>query len=497
MKLNRKLRWIVYGFIIFSLVVVSTVVHFITLDHYRDVEVELFKNELETLNRILLAEMEDIKINLEDWSNWDQPYSFIDIYDESFIQENLIKETYELMKLNYILILDDKYELVYGEHFDGEKLNSIDDETLNLFKKFKGQNGLIEIGENAVIFTSAPINTSNKSSVPKGLMVFCRTMNEDNLEKLSYRLNHEFKLESGPLEKDLKVVNDYGFRNDLIYSNNDISQAIVWIPMLNDESYYTLTFDLENRVQSLGKTFQLENFIITLIILICFGVLLDYLFRYVVINRIIGLNDQINDIRLTSNLASRVNVKGVDEIGELSHSINDMLEEIESMHGQVILYAEHDIMTGVYSRKKGFELLEKDFELAKNSDSCLCIIYFDVDDLKQINDTHGHAMGDQLIMDAVQMINCVASNDSYSMRLGGDEFLTVIPNGNDEEVYDMLERLDENIEMFNKSKKRSYQVSLSYGISCYTDEITVDEFVESADEKMYAFKNHRKNTRAD
>nr|WP_255813036.1 diguanylate cyclase [Acidaminobacter sp. JC074] len=442
-----------------------------------------------------MSEIQNFRTILIDWAEWDQTYNYVESRDETFIEENFVADSYNLLNFDYAMILDENLDIAYDGYYDGKNLISIDQTLIGVLKGYQGNSGLIRLGDDTVLYVSTPIKTSDGMSEDKGVLIFARIMDEEQLEKLRYHLNHDFTIQADIIEKPLESDNPYGIMSELKHFEGDYSEAILWLPLLDGKTYYSMTFKLKNRVQILGNENIRRNIISLVMVMVIFGVLLDLALKHLVINRVIRLNDQINEIESLDKLDSRVSVNGGDEIAELAYSINEMLDEIDDMHRQVVKYADYDSMTGALSRKKGFDLLERDFEDAKSDKLDLTVVYFDVDGLKRINDSFGHSMGDKLITDAVHLIRNMTDENSYIIRLGGDEFLLVLRNSDEESAKDLIDELFGNINMFNKTISRPYIISLSYGVSEYKEHKHLDDLVEAADNSMYTFKRYRKQTR--
>jgi len=90
--------------------------------------------------------------------------------------------------------------------------------------------------------------------------------------------------------------------------------------------------------------------------------------------------------------------------------------------------AEHDYLTGAWSRRAFFNLGEREHERAQRSGNPLSVLVFDVDHFKSINDTHGHAAGDQVLADIVLRTETAIRSLDACARLGGEEFAVLLPD---------------------------------------------------------------------
>jgi len=103
--------------------------------------------------------------------------------------------------------------------------------------------------------------------------------------------------------------------------------------------------------------------------------------------------------------------------------------------------AEHDHLTGAWSRRAFFSLGEREHERAQRSGNPLSVLVFDVDHFKAINDTHGHAAGDQVLADIVLRTESVIRSVDVCARLGGEEFAVLLPDTAPDTAQLVAERL--------------------------------------------------------
>lgn len=148
---------------------------------------------------------------------------------------------------------------------------------------------------------------------------------------------------------------------------------------------------------------------------------------------------------------------------------------------------EKDITTGIMSRSSGETAIAQRIKEEKG-----CFIFFDVDNLKKINDTHGHDAGDHLLklMGDTLIEN---SSDSICCRLGGDEFLLFIPQVSREEAEDRVKKI---IDDFTKKKDEDVRLSaasLSAGIVMSTPGDAYNKVFNKADKTLYHTKQNGKN----
>ena len=148
-----------------------------------------------------------------------------------------------------------------------------------------------------------------------------------------------------------------------------------------------------------------------------------------------------------------------------------------------------DLHTGLPNKSKCEEIFRTSQFI---TDSTACIM-FDLNNLKKVNDTLGHSVGDQLILNFARLLrNAVPSND-FVGRYGGDDFIAVIYNTTKDEVTDILRQLDKEISEFNELGK-AFKISYAHGCAFSSDyeNCTLRTLFDKADKNMYNNKQAEK-----
>jgi diguanylate cyclase (GGDEF)-like protein len=150
-----------------------------------------------------------------------------------------------------------------------------------------------------------------------------------------------------------------------------------------------------------------------------------------------------------------------------------------------------DYLTGAYNRRQldGYTKSK-----ARSGENVFGAIMFDLDNLKQINDTYGHDAGDDALKDAVSVVRrCIREND-FIARTGGDEFVVILDVQDMSGLEAAKDRIEQGVAEFNKSSSRKYRLSFSYGYSIYDVKsgMQLDEFFKQIDTLMYKDKNEKK-----
>jgi diguanylate cyclase (GGDEF)-like protein len=153
-----------------------------------------------------------------------------------------------------------------------------------------------------------------------------------------------------------------------------------------------------------------------------------------------------------------------------------------------------DALTGLYNRKHFTELANVDIERSLRLNQPIYTAMLDLDFFKKINDTHGHAAGDQILKATAGIIRHTIRSYDLVGRYGGEEFVLLITNLDIKEACHMVERIRENMENNVTSYEDiSMKVTCSIGLAKFTENDTLETSLKKADEALYAAKNSGRN----
>lgn len=180
-----------------------------------------------------------------------------------------------------------------------------------------------------------------------------------------------------------------------------------------------------------------------------------------------------------------------------SARINGLQQSLESERGETQRLREvaiTDWLTGLHNHSYSRRCLEAALEKATLDRSPLCVIMADLDHFKEVNDTYGHLVGDDVLRITASRMRAAARSNDEICRYGGEEFLLILTGTTAAEGQDVAERIRKRI---GKDEMRSgnalLHVSLSLGIAENREGDTVDTLIERADSALYAAKAAGRN----
>lgn len=182
-------------------------------------------------------------------------------------------------------------------------------------------------------------------------------------------------------------------------------------------------------------------------------------------------------------------VYNLTRIKFLQDELKRRMSELEHM-------ASTDPLTGLYNRRFFFRRLEEELSRSARANSPLTLIYLDIDHFKTMNDTFGHAAGDRVLKAVSNSIGATLRKSDVLGRIGGEEFLILLP-GTPEDIGALIaERVRERVsELTVQSEDHELHCTISCGVYCCLSASThnVDQAVHFADSALYRAKEGGRN----
>jgi diguanylate cyclase (GGDEF)-like protein/PAS domain S-box-containing protein len=168
--------------------------------------------------------------------------------------------------------------------------------------------------------------------------------------------------------------------------------------------------------------------------------------------------------------------------------------ERKEARAQIARLAYYDILTGLPNRARLRHLIGEAIEACPEGNQ-VALAFLDVDNFKDVNDTFGHSVGDELLVQLAQRLRAQIQPDDMLGRLGGDEFVIVLPNRNAAEAALVASRITDALATPLQIGTNQVPMSASMGISIYPDNATdIDMLIQQADAAMYKAKDAGRST---
>lgn len=158
----------------------------------------------------------------------------------------------------------------------------------------------------------------------------------------------------------------------------------------------------------------------------------------------------------------------------------------KKVQNQLLQRVELDDLTGLYNRDA---LKEQFIKFTKQKENNVALLFIDIDNFKQVNDTYGHLCGDQVLKKIAQLLKKETGHRGVAARYGGDEFLILLSDFPCSELKKFADTIIKQCQM-----EEVYNCSLSIGIACYPkDASSYKELIACADRALYKAKSSGKN----
>jgi two-component system, cell cycle response regulator len=212
----------------------------------------------------------------------------------------------------------------------------------------------------------------------------------------------------------------------------------------------------------------------------------------------ISTDQGVTNLLLIDNQGESVAISSdtIKVIDILAMNLGMALENAELFH-RTAQMAIIDPLTGIYNRRQLDSSLTNEINRAARFQQSFSIALFDIDHFKIVNDTYGHQVGDIILKDVSAVIKNNSRNTDIVGRLGGDEFLVILPNTQMQGALTCMDRVRLVVEKYGSFRQKSYpkcQITLSIGLAEFNNSLdTPERLLNKADKALYQSKQKGKN----
>ena len=334
---------LIIGSIFFILFILGYVIPSgIILNEYLKSENRFINSNIERFNLLFFQEIENLDKIVSDWAYWDDTYNFVQTNNKNYIKSNLVDETFENLRINYVLFFNKEYNLVFKKFYD-LILNEEENFPENLYEKIseilkksdvENLSGIISIDSQVFILSIKKITTSDLASPYNGYLSMGYLLTPERLWELSKILGYPvvlFSYNYKYLPEDFKTALEK-LKNINIYIN-PINKSNIY-------AYFTLKDIFENECSIIRVEFQRDIYsqgIMTLnyflVIFLTLGLVLFIVFIIILRRTVLNpLTDTLKKMKIIADnldFNQRLEVKGEDEISNFSKSFNKIIENFK------------------------------------------------------------------------------------------------------------------------------------------------------------------------
>lgn len=433
-------------------------------------------------------------------------------------------KNYELIA--YVIKRKKGYQLNFISYENSKKVLYSRYETQRVYKKRKfSEYDLMEFNHKSYYGLD---EVRNKSVITYHFMhnkLYCKshyTINKGNsLKDVAAHIEMSYLMGEKYLDKLSKDLNmDVSFSKDMYYmkdSINILDQGVHGdIRVLQTDKNYFVAPYIKTQdkyiffVFKLDKTFLLNTLsdsrykllFIMLIVAIVIIFILQYTFSkrlYIPISKLMQQIKRVED----RDYSAFTELNSGDELGLISKNINQLAKTISTRESQLLEsrsnlehLSNHDTLTDTPNRRLFMWRLEHAIQNAKRNENKVAVIFLDLDQFKQINDTLGHDVGDELLKEVAKRLSTNIRTVDTLARIGGDEFNVLVENvkdisGLESIVTKLLDGFKEPFSCLN----HSINITTSIGVSIYPDDgEDITTLIKNADLAMYKSKDKGRNS---
>ncbi len=184
-----------------------------------------------------------------------------------------------------------------------------------------------------------------------------------------------------------------------------------------------------------------------------------------------------------------------DSLNQANQELEKRIEEIQKLQNQLREESIRDPLTNLYNRRYLEDSLQREFARADRDQYPISIIMADIDHFKQVNDTFGHSVGDEVLQQLSEILHSSFRLEDIICRYGGEEFIIVMPATTSETAFIRTENFRTTLEntVMNLSGQK-VRITLSAGIAVYPEDgSSVDDVIRVADRALYQAKSAGRN----
>lgn len=209
-------------------------------------------------------------------------------------------------------------------------------------------------------------------------------------------------------------------------------------------------------------------------------------------------DEEITGCVVAKSMIEKLSKRDVDYLEQLTRQAAVTINRANS-YSTILQYATLDALTNLNNRRQ-FEIrLSQEISIAKRQNKALCAMMIDIDFFKNVNDTYGHAIGDEVLRTVGKIIKQTLRESDIPARYGGEEFAVLLPFTHINEAEIVAERLRKNVETTDiyinqdQENEKTLNVTISIGLSEFNFNENGEMLFEKADKALYEAKTNGRN----
>jgi sensor domain CHASE-containing protein/HPt (histidine-containing phosphotransfer) domain-containing protein/HAMP domain-containing protein len=324
------------------------------------------RQNVQRVTDALRYKIDNLATKAADWAQWDDTYRFVIDRNRAFIQSNLNKDALSALKINMILMLNARQEMVFGIAFDLDKNETVDISQGMRYLIRPGSfllrhdsagsviSGIAMLPENPLMIVSRPVIKSDGSGPIRGTFIFAQYLTDSEIQQLATMTHLKInirRIDSDIIPEDCRQVVQGLSGKDTIAvraAGEDYIDGYAEIKDLENKNALLLRVDVPRSIHKQGMATLLEihkrgrvtllSIIVSIIATgLVLGLAILFILEFSVLSRLGRLTRKTVEIGSSKDFSGRVSIEGKDEIATLGTSINTMLSVLASAHAEIQL----------------------------------------------------------------------------------------------------------------------------------------------------------------
>ncbi|MCB6184162.1 EAL domain-containing protein [Leeia sp. TBRC 13508] len=500
----QVLLWI--SLVLFLIISIDTYLSWKALDvRFQSLERAQVSSKLKIANSLVEDRIKGLARAAGDYSNWDETWNFMLTPNTEFERTNVSKEVLRNLDIDgfWLVHMDRSVRVAaFGSRLSGDAdgafsisykrfpqidqvLRSIDWPRVQA-QITSGQKAgqFILAGEQALMVGIAPILHNDESGPQRGYALMIRVLDKERYSSLFELSNFSFN-----------VMPEQNVKNAITFEGDHILSAFT----NTTPTRYGFTVAINEERASTSQRIE----ILWLLILNLFVIWLVATFALVkgvskiIVSRILAYVATLKGYTESSS-GIRLKHKNIDELDTLAEHMNVLMGRAESHRDRLVHEATHDPLTQLANRALLAVKIEEAKISARASGKCFALILIDLDHFKNINDIHGHSVGDDILQVLGQRLRGITHESACIARLGGDEFAILLPEiSRVEEAQLLANNILLNLQSGLMSDRLCFNMTASIGV-VFVENRQIDNtynsiLMKKADIAMYRAKQYGRN----
>ena len=324
--------------------------HFTIMDSFDKIEKKEAITNTMLVKNAISADIEDLERKAAYWSELDKSYGFVQRNSSIYIENNMINDTFQDQKIDFIFIYNESDAQVYKKVSDslnnsipvtGRIEKNIEEDTflLNHDNHSGGKTGLLLFEETPVMISSQQITKNDRSSSFKGTMIMGKVVDEDEIRWLLDTTGLRIKF-TDTKNVDRSVINTSKNNNSentnvSLHHDDELILSYVHFNDIYGKDALLLEISMPRTTHQQGENTVNRFLIFSVLLAMIAGSTMTALIGRSYISRFKKLENEVNDIAVLKDFSKRVYDKGDDEIASLGRSVNMMLEVLKESQNLV------------------------------------------------------------------------------------------------------------------------------------------------------------------